>query len=41
MSLAPTYEVIKREISGKPLFRKKTAGSLALDKSEGWFITIE
>ncbi len=33
MSLAPTYEAIKREISGKPLFRKKTADSWALDKS--------
>jgi len=33
MSLAPTYEAIKRETSGKPIFRKKTADSWALDKS--------
>ena len=33
MSLAPTYEAIKREISGKPFLRKKTADSWALDKS--------
>ena len=25
MSLAPTYEAIKRETSGKPLFREKPA----------------
>jgi hypothetical protein len=34
MSLAPTYEAIKREISGKPPLRgKKTTDSWALDKS--------
>jgi hypothetical protein len=33
MSLAPTYEAIKREISGKPTSRKKTTDSWALDKS--------
>ncbi len=33
MLLAPTYEAIKREISGKPMFRGKTADSWALDKS--------
>jgi hypothetical protein len=33
MSLAPTYEVIKREISGKPMLMKKPADSWALDKS--------
>ncbi len=33
MSLAPTYEAIKREISRKPIFRKKTADPWALDKS--------
>ena len=28
MSLAPTYEAIKREISGKPIFREKNCWSL-------------
>ncbi len=33
MSLAPTYEAIKRETSGKPLFREKLLSSWAVDKS--------
>ncbi len=33
MALAPTYEAIKCETSGKPLLRKKLLSSWALDNS--------
>ena len=39
MTLAPTYEAIKRETSGKTFSGKNPLSSWALDKGVRWFIT--